>query len=306
MTKYLEGRVAVVTGAGRGIGAAVATMLAEHGASVVVNDFGVNVDGSQPDSAHANAVVEQITAAGGKAVADASDVSDFASAESIIRKAVDTFGRLDVLVNVAGILRDRMIFNMTEEEWNAVIDVHLNGTFNTCRHATNHWRNTPEEAPQRRIINFISAAGLYGTPAQPNYSAAKAGIVGLTFSIANSMHKYGVTANAVAPAAATRMGQTVPAKHDRPERKAFQTEEYSPRSVAPLAVYLASAASSWCSGRVLGARGYRVLLYSNPEPIRYLASDGPWDVDRLAAMMEETFKPLPNEYNPFSTARKGG
>lgn len=302
--RHLEGRVAVVTGAGRGIGAAVAKLLARHGASVVVNDLGVDIDGANADNVHARAVVDEIVADGGTAIANFNDVSDFAAAEAIVGSAIDTYGRLDVLINVAGILRDRMIFNMTEEEWDAVINVHLKGTFNTCRHASAYWRKNPSEINGHRIINFISAAGLYGAPGQPNYSAAKGGIVGLTFSCANALVKYGVTANAVAPAAATRMGQTVPAEHDRPERKVFQTDEYAPQSVAPLAAYLAGESSGWCSGRVLGARGHRVLLYSNSEPIRYLVGERTWEVERLGKLMEEVFQPLPNEYNPFATARR--
>lgn len=301
---YLAGRVAVVTGAGRGIGAAVAKLLARLGASVVVNDLGVKVDGSEPDRTPAQSVVDDIVAAGGKAVADYNDVSSFAAAERIVHSAIDAFGQLDVLVNVAGILRDRMIFNMTEAEWDAVIDVHLKGTFNTCRHASAHWRANPSADGHHRIINFISAAGLYGIPGQPNYSAAKAGVVGLTFSCANALARYGVTANAVAPAASTRMGQTVPAERDRPERKVFQTDEYAPQSIAPLAAYLAGISSGWCTGRVLGARGHRVLLYSNPEPIRYLVAEEQWEVERLGKLMDEVFQPLPNEYNPFAAARQ--
>lgn len=302
MAGYLDGRVAIVTGAGRGIGAAVAQLLASLGASVVVNDLGVNVDGSKPDDTPAQSVVNDIRKQGGRAVADHNDVSSFKAAKQIVDRAVDEFGRLDVLVNVAGILRDRMIFNMSEEEWDAVINVHLKGTFNTCRHASAHWRGAPGTG--RRIINFISAAGLYGIAGQPNYSAAKAGIVGLTFSCANALYKYGITANAVAPAAATRMGQTVPTERDRPERAVFQTDEYGPKSIAPLAAYLAGPSSDWCTGRVLGARGHRVLLYSNSEPIRYLVGDKQWEVERLGKMIEEVFQPLPNEYNPFAAARK--
>ncbi|RYE04473.1 MAG: SDR family NAD(P)-dependent oxidoreductase [Sphingomonadales bacterium] len=300
---YLEGRVAVVTGAGRGIGAAVATLLAKLGAHVVVNDLGVKVDGSDPDQTPAQSVVDDIVAAGGSAIANYNDVSDFDAAERIIQSAIDNFGKLDILINVAGILRDRMIFNMSEAEWDAVIDVHLKGTFNTTRHASAYWRKNPSAEGHHRIINFISAAGLYGIPGQPNYSAAKAGMVGLTFSCANALAKYGVTANAVAPAAATRMGQTVPADRDRPERAVFQTDEYGPQSIAPLAGYLAGLSSGWCTGRVLGARGHRVLLYSNPEPIRYLVADQQWDVERLGKTMEEVFQPLPSEYNPFAAAR---
>ena len=178
----LDGRVAIVTGAGRGIGASVARLLASEGASVVVNDLGVAVDGSGTDSGPAQEVVAEIAEAGGKAIASGADITDFAAAEGLIGGAIEQFGRLDVLVNVAGILRDRMIFNMTEQEWDDVIRVHLKGTFNTTRFASAYWRSLRDETAQNRIINFTSVSGLHGAPGQPNYAAAKMGIVGLTWS----------------------------------------------------------------------------------------------------------------------------
>ena len=226
----LEGRVAIVTGAGRGIGAAVAEGLAAEGAGVLVSDLGAAVDGTGADRGPAQQVVERIVAAGGTALADTTDVTDFGACEALIRTAVEEFGRLDVLVNVAGILRDRMIFKMTEEEWDAVIDVHLKGTFNTTRHAAAYWREN--RGGQYRLINFTSGSGLWGAPGQPNYAAAKLGIVGLTLSCANALHGYGVTSNCIAPVASTRMTATV----RRPEAKSTYTPEnrrMAPENVVP-------------------------------------------------------------------------
>ena len=206
----LDSRVAIVTGSGRGIGRSGALLLASQGASVVVNDLGAALDGSGTDTSPAQQVVTEITGAGGKAVANGSDIADHAAAEELVKTAISEFGRLDILVNVAGILRDRMIFNMTAEEWDAVIRVHLRGTFNTSKFAAAHWRSLRDEAANNRIINFTSVSGLHGAPGQPNYAAAKMGIVGLTYSCANALGRYGVTANAVAPQAMTRMLEQIP------------------------------------------------------------------------------------------------
>ena len=211
----LDGRVAIVTGAGRGIGRSVAKLLASEGASVVVNDLGAEMDGSGQDAGPAQQVVAEIAEAGGKAVVNGADISDFDAAEDLVKSAIDQFGRLDVLVNVAGILRDRMVFNMTETEWDDVIRVHLKGTFNTTRFASAHWRSLRDETAQNRIINFTSVSGLHGAPGQPNYAAAKMGIVGLTYSSAHSLAKYGVTVNAISPAAATRMTDSIPTERRR-------------------------------------------------------------------------------------------
>src|SRR5512142_2098414 len=180
----LDGRVAIVTGAGRGIGRSVARLLASEGASIVVNDLGGAMDGSGHDAGPAQEVAAEIGEAGGKAVASGADISDFTAAENLVQTAIEEFGRLDILVNVAGILRDRMVFNMTEKEWDDVILVHMKGTINTTRFASAHWRSLRDESAQNRIINFTSVSGLHGAPGQPNYAAAKMGIVGLTWSSA--------------------------------------------------------------------------------------------------------------------------
>jgi NAD(P)-dependent dehydrogenase (short-subunit alcohol dehydrogenase family) len=288
----LDGRVAIVTGAGRGIGRSVARLLASEGASVVVNDLGAEMDGSGHDAGPAQQVVAEIAQAGGKAVVNGADISDFAAAESLIADAVEQFGRLDVLVNVAGILRDRMVFNMTEQEWDDVIRVHLKGTFNTTRFASAHWRSLRDETAQNRIINFTSVSGLHGAPGQPNYAAAKMGIVGLTYSSANSLAKYGVTVNAISPGAATRMTASVPTDRRRARPASADDDERSPDNVAPIVAYLASARSGWITGRVIHSMGYEVSLYNNPEPVSRIIGTGPWDPDALSDQVERAFGPI--------------
>src|ERR1700727_3454321 len=273
----LDGRVAIVTGAGRGIGRSVAKLLASEGASVVVNDLGAEMDGSGQDAGPAQQAVAEIAEAGGKAIVNGADISDFDAAEGLIRSAIDQFGRLDVLVNVAGILRDRMVFNMTETEWDDVIRVHLKGTFNTTRFASAHWRSLRDETAQNRIINFTSVSGLHGAPGQPNYAAAKMGIVGLTYSSANSLAKYGVTVNAISPGASTRMTDSVPT--DRRRARTVSADERSPDNVAPIVAYLASEDSGWVNGRVIHPAGYEVSLSNNPEPTTRIIGTGPWDAD---------------------------
>ncbi len=284
----LDGRVAVVTGAGRGIGRSTALLLAREGAAVVVNDLGGAVDGSGSDTGPAHEVTAEITEGGGKAIANGADVSDHAAAEDLIKTAISEFGRLDVLVNVAGILRDRMVFNMTEQEWDDVIRVHMKGTFNTTKFAAAHWRSLREEDAQNRIINFTSVSGLHGAPGQPNYAAAKMGIVGLTYSSANALGKYGVTVNAVSPGAATRMTDSVPLERRRTGRPV--ADEWSPDNVATVVAYLASERSGWLTGRIVHSSGYEVALYSNPEPVIRLIGNEPWDLDELAGQVERSFK----------------
>jgi NAD(P)-dependent dehydrogenase (short-subunit alcohol dehydrogenase family) len=286
----LDGRVAIVTGAGRGIGRSVAMLLAREGARVVVNDLGVSVDGSGPDSGPAGVVAAEIGEAGGRAIASGADVSDLGAAEGLIGTALEEFGRLDVLVNAAGILRDRMVFNMTEPEWDDVIRVHLKGTFATTRFAAAYWRSRHDETAQNRIINFTSVSGLHGSPGQPNYAAAKMGIVGLTYSCANSLARYGVTVNAVSPAAATRMTDSVPAGRRR--ARAAAADERSPDNVAPVVAYLASERSGWITGRIIHSAGYEIALYSNPEPVSRVIGTGPWDADALGDQVERAFGPV--------------
>jgi NAD(P)-dependent dehydrogenase (short-subunit alcohol dehydrogenase family) len=283
----LEGKVAIVTGAGRGIGASVAKAMAREGASVVVNDFGVNVDGTGKNSGPADEVSEEIKAAGGKAVPNYDSVADHAGAENLIKTALDSFGGMDIVVNVAGILRDRMIFNMSEEEWDAVLDVHLKGTFNTCKFASIYWRS--ERKGNYRLINFTSESGLLGAPGQPNYAAAKLGIVGLTYSCANALARYGATANCISPRAATRMTGTIPPREGRQVMDPGE-QERSPDNIAPPVIYLASEQSSWLTGRVIGVHGYHIALWNNPAVIAELVSPVPWELDRACDEMEHSFR----------------
>ncbi len=289
----LDQRVAIVTGAGRGIGRSVALLLAAEGASVVVNDLGVALDGSGADVGPAQQVADEITAAGGKAVGNGGDISAHATGEELVKTAVSEFGRLDVVVNVAGILRDRMLFNLTEQEWDDVIRVHMRGTFNTMKFAAAHWRSLRDSDAQNRIINFTSVSGLHGAPGQPNYAAAKMGIVGLTYSAANALGKYGVTVNAISPGAATRMTDSVP--DERRRSQTATTDERSPDNVAPVVAYLASERSGWLTGRVIHSAGYEVSLYNNPTPMVRLVGTEPWSLDRLAAQMERSFPAAINQ-----------
>jgi NAD(P)-dependent dehydrogenase (short-subunit alcohol dehydrogenase family) len=250
MARLCEGRVAIVTGAGRGIGREYALMLAEHGAKVVINDLGGSLDGSGADASPAQQVANEIRAKGGEAVADNNDVSDWNGAKSMIDSAIESFGRLDVLVNNAGILRDRTLVNMEEAEWDAVIKVHLKGTFAPTRHAIAYWRDQAKlagGAVNARVINTSSVSGLYGNFGQANYGAAKAGIAALTIIASLEVRRYGVTVNAIAPIANTRLTENL---------RAYTEEERirrSPRWIAPVVTWLASAESSGINGRVIEA-----------------------------------------------------
>lgn len=258
MTKLCEGRIVIVTGAGRGIGREHALSLASHGAKVVVNDLGGNVDGSGGDLSPAQLVVEEIKAMGGDAVANGDSVSSWEGAQRLINTAVETFGDLHAVVNNAGILRDRVLVNMTEEEWDAVISVHLKGTFAPSRWAAAYWREQSKAGKpvDGRIINTTSVSGIYGNPGQTNYGAAKAGIAAFTNIAALELARYGVTVNAVAPVALTRMTEGLgPAPETDEER-----EMRSPRWIAPIVTWLASAESKAVSGRVFEASGQTLAI----------------------------------------------
>jgi NAD(P)-dependent dehydrogenase (short-subunit alcohol dehydrogenase family) len=251
--RLCEGRIAIVTGAGRGIGREHALMLASHGAKVVVNDLGGGVDGSGGDLSPAQQVVEEIKAMGGEAVANGDSVSSWEGAQRLINTAVETFGDLHVVVNNAGILRDRVLVNMTEEEWDAVINVHLKGTFAPSRWAAAYWREQHKAGKpvSGRIINTTSVSGIYGNPGQTNYGAAKAGIAAFTNIAALELSRYNVTVNAVGPVALTRMTEGLgPAPETDEDREAR-----SPRWIAPIVTWLASEQSAAVSGRVFEASG---------------------------------------------------
>lgn len=286
MAQRLNGRVAIVTGAGRGIGRAEALLFASEGARVVVNDPGVNPDGTGHDDGPAAKVVAEIKAAGGEAVANFDTVATMEGGENIVKTALDSFGRLDILVNNAGILRDRMVFNMTEEEWDSVIAVHLKGHFTTTRFATQVMR----QQRSGRIINTSSESGL-GNMGQANYSAAKEGIVGLTRTVARDMGKYGVTCNAIRPRAGTRLVLSPEMMEAAERAKAAGISgpqldgmaELTPEQVAPLVVYLSTDEAAGVNGYDFLVGGGYVSLMSQPEEIRTIwTSEGTWTVDELA------------------------
>jgi NAD(P)-dependent dehydrogenase (short-subunit alcohol dehydrogenase family) len=284
----LEDKVAVVTGAGRGIGRGVALALAEEGAKVVVNDYGVDVHGQAPATGPAFDVVAEIEKGGGQGLANTDSVATWDGAASIINAAVKTFGRIDILVTCAGILRDRMVFNMSEEDFDSVLAVHLKGTFNCLRHASALMR----QQRSGRIVTFTSGSGLFGNPGQSNYGSAKAAISGLTKVAARDLGKYGITVNAVSPVAATRMTLTpefLKAREIRKqqgivreERALAQLEDLKPEDVAPMVTFLASDHASAVNGQFFLCAGGSISLVSQPRPVKTIFhAEGAWTLDEL-------------------------
>jgi NAD(P)-dependent dehydrogenase (short-subunit alcohol dehydrogenase family) len=274
----LDGRVAVVTGSGRGIGREVALCMASEGASVVVNDVGVSLDGRGTAEDPAAQVCKEIEALGSKAVPNYDSVTDFDGAANIIKTAVDSFGRLDILVNNAGIVRDRTLVKMSEEDFDAVLAVHLKGSFNCARHAA----PVMKDAGYGRIINITSSAGLRGNFGQTNYGAAKAALMGLTFIWSMELGRYGITVNAVAPAGATRMtaalfersGETPP-------------PEQNPALNAPLVAYLASERAGHVNGQILGRSDYAYTIFQHPKQIAFMWRDGGWTPELVAEHFDQ-------------------
>ncbi|MGW3568727.1 SDR family oxidoreductase [Streptomyces sp. NPDC000941] len=268
MTGLCAGRVAVVTGAGRGLGRAHALALAAEGAKVVVNDLGVALDGAAGRGSPAQDVADEIRALGGEAVAHGGDIATTDGAASLVATALDTYGRLDALVNNAGFLRDRMLINLDEDDWDAVLRVHLKGHFLPLRHAAAHWRAEAKagRAPAARVVNTSSGAGLLGSVGQGNYSAAKAGIVGLTLVAAAELGRYGVQVNAIAPAARTRMTEQAFAETMAAPDQAGAFDAMAPENVAPLVVWLASADSAGVTGRVFEAEAGRITVMEGWRP----------------------------------------
>ena len=275
MPGFLSDKVIAVTGAGRGIGRAVAMLCAAEGASVIVNDYGVSMDGAEPSSEVAEDVVKEIEAAGGTAIALADDISTMAAGERLVSTAVDRFGRIDGVVTVAGILRERMLFNMSEDEWDSVISTHLKGTFTVFRAASAVMR---KQEGGGSLVAFTSGVGMWGSVAQANYAAAKGGIVALMRSAALGLERYGINANAIAPVASTRMQANVPGG---------TAETGEPEDVAPMVAYLLSDAARSITGQTYTVVGGRIALWSQPREIKEIAKDGRWTLDELAARIPD-------------------
>ncbi|WP_264886708.1 SDR family oxidoreductase [Dietzia sp. NCCP-2495] len=296
-----DGRVVIVTGAGRGIGREHALAFAAEGAKVVVNDLGAGLDGSNVGEHPAEQVVAEIKAAGGEAVVNGNDVSSWEGARELVQQAVDTFGGLDVLVNNAGFLRDKMLVGMSEEEWDKVTTVHLKGHFATLRHAAEYWRAESKAGRPRaaRVINTSSGAGLFGSVGQGNYATAKAGIALLTIQAAAEMKGYGVTANAIAPSARTRMttsaGEAMAAQMAAPDDGSFDVMD--PANVSPLVVWLGSEASGDVTGRVFEVEGGKVTVCDGWQRAASEDKGAKWDPAELGSvvprLLAESPTPVP-------------
>ena len=294
----LEGKVAIVTGAGRGIGRGEALLLSSEGANVVVNDLGTGREGTGSDATAAEQVVAEIKAAGGEAVANHDDVSSWDGAKALVDQAVETFGDLNILVNNAGILRDKMSFNTDESDWDAVIKVHLKGHFAPSHHAAVYWRARAKDGqePTGRIINTSSEAGLFGNVGQANYSAAKGGIYSLTLTLARELKRFNVTANAIAPRARTRMTEDIFGA--APEG----FDELAPDNVAPIVGWLASDAAAAISGQVFFVMGGRVDVLAPFQPVGTVAKSGRWTVEELIKVQDDLFANHPSKPPRFGVA----
>ena len=284
--KMMEGKVVVVTGAGRGIGAAIARLAAEHGAKVVVNDIGVALDGAGGDATPAQEVVDAIKKSGGDAVANTDSVAEFTGAGRIIQCAMDTFGRLDGVVNNAGILRDVIFHKMSEEDWDAVVNVMLKGTFNCSRHAADHFRKQESGA----FVHMTSTSGLIGAMGQANYGAAKLGIVALSKCIAVDMGRFNVRSNCIAPVAWTRMTASIPPKDPAAARRIEQRKQVTAEHNAPLAVFLLSDAAKEVNAQVFSTRKNEIFLMSQSRPLRSVHRADGWTPERCAEHMLPALK----------------
>ncbi len=296
--KLMEDKVVVVTGAGRGIGRAIALLMAEHGAKVVVNDPGVSVSGESGSERPADQVVAEILAAGGQAVVSTDSVAEWSSAQRIVHAALDNFGRIDSVVNNAGILRDRIFHQMTPEEFEAVVRVHLFGSFNVSRFAADHFRKQESGT----MVHMTSTSGLIGSLGQANYAAAKLGMVALSKSVAMDMARYNVRSNCVAPFAYSRMIGTIPTAGD--EARRAKTMTMTPDTIAPLVVCLAGEASGDVSGQIFVVRRNEVFLTSQPRPIRSMHRGEGWTPQTLAEhalpALRPSFTPLERSRDVFS------
>lgn len=299
-TKLLSDKVALITGAGRGIGRDLALLMAAHGAKIIVNDPGVSESGSGTDDAPANRVVEEIENAGGSAVANLGSVADFKTAQGMVDEAMDAFGGLDIVVNNAGILRDSIFHKMTEDDWDAVIGVHLKGSFNVSRAAATHFR----EKESGCFIHFTSTSGLIGNYGQANYSAAKLGIVGLSKSIALDMSRFNVTSNAISPFAWSRMIGSIPITDDAQKDRVEKLKKMTPAKIAPLAVALASDAGKAVTGQVFGVRNNEIYLMGQSRPLRSVHTAEGWTpesiIDVAIPAMKASFYALDRSQDVFS------
>jgi NAD(P)-dependent dehydrogenase (short-subunit alcohol dehydrogenase family) len=300
-----DGKVAIVTGAGRGIGREEAMLLAREGAAVVVNDLGGAATGEGSDARPAQEVVDEITDAGGRAAANYDDCSDWSGAEALVAQAVDTFGGLDVLINNAGILRDKMSFNMTEDEWDAVIKVHLKGHFAPSHHAALYWRKKSKdtgEPANAKIVNTSSESGLYGNAGQANYAAAKAGIASLTIVMARELTRTGVRVNAIAPVALTRLTENLAGGNPSEEMQ----KSMHPANPAAGACWLASDLSEGISGQVLKIQGGVAQIVQGWRPVTQVTSDDLWTIEGLAARRDALFAKTDPGVPPFLLEGLGG
>lgn len=298
--KLVDGKVIVVTGAGRGIGRATALMLAEQGAKVVVNDIGGGADGSGNDVAPAQEVVDEIKKAGGEAVANFDSVTSWEGGQKIIQCAVDTFGRIDGVVNNAGNLRDVIFHKMTEEDFDSVLAVHLKGTFNVSRAAAPIFR----EQGSGTFVNMTSTSGLIGNFGQANYSAAKMGIVGLSKSMALDMQRFGVTSNCIAPFAWSRLIGSIPTDSEEQKARVAKIQQMTPDKIATLAVSLCSDKAKHVTGQIFGVRNNEIFLFSQPRPFRSAHTSEGWTpetvLDRVLPAFEADFYPLHRSADVFS------
>jgi len=287
MSKPLDGKVVIVTGAGRGIGRDIALLAAREGGKVVVNDLGGGADGEgNADLGPASEVVSEIRAAGGTAVANGDSVADPAAAQRIVGTALDAFGRLDCVVNNAGILRDRIFHRMSHVDWQMVIDVHLNGSFNVSRAAAGHFR----EQGSGSFVHFTSTSGLIGNFGQANYAAAKMGIVGLSKSLALDMARFGVRSNCISPFAWSRLIGTIPTETPEEKARVERVKTMGAEKIAPLAVFLASDLAKDVTGQIFAVRRNEVFLMSQPRPIRSIHRSEGWSAETLAEHMLPAFK----------------
>ncbi|MDA0262490.1 MAG: SDR family oxidoreductase [Proteobacteria bacterium] len=287
MPEMLAEKVALVTGAGRGIGREIALMMAAQGAKVVVNDLGGSEHGDGADVGPAQAVVDEITSSGGAAVANTESVSDAGAAQAMVAQALDVFGRLDCVVNNAGILRDAIFHKMSEHAWDSVINVHLKGSFNVSSAAAKQFREQESGA----LVHMTSTSGLIGNVGQANYAAAKLGIAGLSKSIALDMRRFNVRSNCIAPTAWTRMIGTIPTDSDKQKERVEKLKQMTPAKIAPLAVYLCSEAASGVSGQIFCVRNNEIFLMSQSRPIRGIQESGGWTPESIAEHAMPAFAP---------------